>query len=239
MITPWKFIIGAGLALVIAPFNPVARAELLVYEPFTCEVGSGIKEFAGSGWGGGWQSPETFTIELGSLPFDGLLTEGNHLSAQGADARRPFEGNVLPSGVLWISMLLANPKAEESFVSINPTEYNVGLEFGARYSKNWVVYSAVGEPSEVDSHIPITEPLFVVMRLEFDAGDTRSNEKASIWFNPTPGTTDLDPETAAAVLENVGNWGDDPVWGMGMKGDLEADEIRIGTSFADVAPPAK
>jgi MYXO-CTERM domain-containing protein len=74
----------------------------------------------------------------------------------------------------------------------------------------------------------------LVYKIEFGAGTTTGNERVSLFVNPALGT---EPATASASALDVGSFIFDRIRIQAGNGDSgSVDEIRFGTTYADVVP---
>lgn len=83
----------------------------------------------------------------------------------------------------------------------------------------------------------LNETYHVVIKYEYVAGD--SNDVASIFINPTPGTPE--PATPSATHTNSGVSDSTSIGSFALRqasgvGTMLLDDLRVGTTFADVAP---
>ena len=240
----------------VTPTSGAADPNLLTYEPFAYNQGIGPSSLhfqpnngtqASNGWdnvswGQVWGGGTAFIIANGSLsdPSHLLMTTGNCTSATGnnyADRYNVYTGlpghtNVSPT---YYSILIRPDNAPtttnyyglELYTSLGNGNVFVGkngagLNWGLQQNSNQV-FSSVA--------CSISQTVFLVVRGEY----TPSNSNTfRLYVNPTPGAPE--PGTADAIITaNLGTQnGLNLTTGNG--GLATFDELRIGTSYADVTP---
>jgi uncharacterized repeat protein (TIGR02543 family) len=224
------------------------HAGVLVSESFNYTTGTVLNgKNGGTGFTSGWvESGVTSDYDLlqtGSPTFGELFTAGNSVASKAphsmyTDLSRSLTHIAGTAGkVVWVSCLLR----KESTVTSSQGDY-FGLVL---YSTNGSVF--LGKPSESntwvvstagtaavageDSGSAVTQSTtaLLVAKISFVAG----NETIQLFVDPAPGTTE--PTVASASKTNVDL---DKFVALGVLGGEAAwsfDEIRLGTTFADVA----
>jgi hypothetical protein len=236
-------VVVAGLGAAFCAAD--ARGALTVYEPFNYPAGSVVGDNSGTGFGGAYTG--TGNVTSPGLAYQNLNTAGNTFTT----ASTPTAGNLgvfrtlatpidtNTGGTIYISFLASLPQAtvpsyggvslfsggtatEELFLGkpSNTPNYGYDAKFGA---------AGIATNGPAAS----TTPALLVYRLTFSA----AGETISAYYNPTPGaaepavagSTSVIPEgTFAATLTSIRlQSGDQPI---------NFDEVRIGTTFADVTP---
>jgi hypothetical protein len=115
-------VLMAAMLLIILPFvSRTSQAEMIAYDPFNQRVGT-ISGTASSGgdpeaiWPSGdkWQDQKKHaTVEAGSLPYQTLLTQGNHAQVSGASSAFRLLGKTHGAGTnLWLSFLMQQQQQE-------------------------------------------------------------------------------------------------------------------------------
>ena len=217
-----------------------ASATLLTYEGFNYTVGNNIdNQNGGTGWDANWGQflggASSYTSVAGSLadPTSTLATSGNHVDTAGTFGGRynAFPGYGANGTTAFFSILMRPDSAAAAsgffglqlfnntgqgdlFIGKNGSGPNYGLEHGSTD-----VFSSVAAT--------VSQTVFLVVRADYTSG----NDTFRLYVNPTSGT---EPGTAdATVTYNIGTQN-----GLGLNagGATSFDEIRIGTTFADVTP---
>jgi len=138
------------------------------------------------------------------------------------------EGSVTTSNY-WGLQLFANNGGSDLFVG----KPGSSLFYALEYATNSVFVDAFSSTQAVSN-----QPVFLVVRVAFLPGGT--NDQFRLYVNPTPGGPE--PATPSAALigflgtqNGLGfNSGDNGSGGT----QTSFDEIRVGTTYADVTPPA-
>jgi hypothetical protein len=219
--------------LLVLAIAPAARADL--YEGFNYPPGPSL--------GGG-------TIGAGSLadPSGTLATSANHLTGGNGVERliAPFQTIGTPGTDVWISWLQRRDRDVPGFHGLNvmqrkdsggSTTYT-GLYFigepGSGAGNGSYVIGSGDDNTVVSSGVPAApnQTAFLVAHLQFQDG----NDLATLYVNPTPGTqppaggftfSGRDMPAIRPYLAFMGS-------GTGVTYDF--DELRIGSSYAAVAP---
>jgi hypothetical protein len=220
-----------------------ASATLLTYEGFNYTVGSSLdNQNGGTGWAANWGQflggATSYTNAAGSLtdPTSTLLTSAGKVQTAGAFAGRynnaPGYGtagttnyfsvliqlNYTPTSGSFAGLQLFNNTGQgDLFVGLNGSGANWGLQHGSTNA-----YSTVAAASG--------QTVFLV--LEADYGSASDTFK--LYVNPTPGAAEpASPDATVSYLIGTQN-------GLGFNagGPTSFDELRIGTTYADVTPVA-
>lgn len=102
---------------------------------------------------------------------------------------------------------------------------------GAGATNRYVVENRGGAGQVASGVTPVVgQEAFLVLRADFAAG----NDKFTLYVNPTPGG----PEPASGAVKTDLDLGTVPGLTIYSTGAFSLDEIRVGTTFADVAPSA-
>ena len=234
---------------------PAAHANLLAYEPFNYAVGSSLAgqtpASPGGGFTGGWTTPGgTATINSGSLiassSYGGYATSAPSLASTGNSVAitggGPNTANInLASPItataaspIWYSFLV-NPTQNWSVLTLAPANICFGASSG-----NWsigVIGTSVGQ---VNSGTATSGTSYLVVLEDQGPTTTGGKDTLSLWVDPNPGATapsELGVANGAPILT-------DPNLTVGTVTQLQLatgqsgvfDELRIGTSYADVTP---
>ncbi|NNF62391.1 MAG: hypothetical protein HKN06_13825 [Gammaproteobacteria bacterium] len=240
----------AVLALACMPVH----AAVLGYDSFSYPVGALGGNNGGTGWAAAWQGGGSNQVVAAGLAHPG----GGLTVAGGADQlNAPFAGfPVLQSRnlgssfgavteTIWVSMLL-QPQETTS-----PTNSYMGLVIGSGGpgNTNQIFFGYSGTNFKIQDWggggLNVTVPgvmpgqtVFLVLRLDIDAAGV---ETATLYLNPTAGlpAPDVAPSSAKNDLDLGSPFGTISIGGgrNGATNPSLLDEIRIGNSYVDVAPP--
>ncbi len=244
---------GPLVGLALAGGSTSARADLMAYEGFNYPVGTNLNgQNGGVGFAGPW-APGGFnasvfnhlTIGSGSLTFDNLLISGNHASAGAQNAiaglTRPLAQPLgTPGTVSYISFLL-RPEGTLGQGALNGF-FGVTLETqggsepqlfigkpGGGAVNRYVLENRGGANQVASGVAPVVgEPVLLVVKAEFSAG----NDRFTLFVDPTPGGI----EPASGTVKSDANVGLITGLTLYSTGAFSIDELRVGTTFADVTP---
>jgi hypothetical protein len=213
----------APLTAALALATSTASAALVAYDGF-----DGATVFnGGTGWTGDW----TAGIDAGvNLTFGGLTTTGaaaNILGAWEAESNRSFAAQT--SGVVWFSWIQSSPATDLNqirFMSGGSRLFTIGQHFDAGTFKIYDTDFNTGS----NSSRPIFGTHLIVVSVDLASGvvNLYVDPTGIGQANPTSapnGTWDGPAIASINKLQSVG-WGQAFVW----------DEVRVGTSWADVTP---
>ena len=204
-----------------------ARAALVAYEPFNYPAGSIVGLNGGSGFSGPWIDG---TAVSGSLSFGSYQGTGN--SAIGG-LRELSTTLGVDNTQLWASFLIRpNSTGGSPFAVIGFNDLAVGILGGPTGmgppSATWGM-DTVGGSNAVLSAVPVVpnETALLVVHMTFLPG----NDQLDLYVNPTTGTVPLTPDATKTDLDlytgsDLAILGPSSIY----------DEIRIGTTYADVVP---
>ena len=234
-----------------------ARADVIAYDGFSGPPGATVLgQGGGTGWAGTWTvggfnafNNTSYVVEPGSLSYPGLATTGNHASTPSGNAiqgvTRSFATPLgTPGTTAYVSVLLQpegtlNQGVFNGFFGIylNGGASNDLLDdlfFGKPGGNaiNEYVVEHRGGAGQLSSGVDavVGETALLVVKAEFLAG----NDRFTFYVNPTPGG----PEPTGGVVKTDLDLG--VVTGVTLysTGAHDVDEIRVGTTFADVVPPS-
>jgi hypothetical protein len=247
----------AGLLLLVASGSP-AVAQVIAYDGFNYAAGANLNGLnGGSGWGNAWSEPSfgtgdpndlvPETIQTGSLTFGSLVTSGNRVVTGG---KFSYDIRLLgaPLGTTgttrYASFLIRRDVAGTDpvnngpdygglvFADENPNSLFVGKPGGGTVG-NYALENN-GGTSQVASSRPevLGTTALLVVRFDFAAG----NDTFRLYVNPAPGGTE--PAVADATKSNLDLGSFVGVsMSTGAANTWSIDEIRIGSTFADVVVP--
>ncbi|HTL31041.1 MAG TPA: hypothetical protein VL282_17555 [Tepidisphaeraceae bacterium] len=221
-------------------------------EPFNYTAGSGLNgQSGGTGWNGAWHEddfangavPES--IQAGNLSFSNLITSGNHLRTAGQfsyDDRLSIGtfGASVPSQA-WISFLIRRdaagpvPGSDYGGLVLGDEHYPNSLFIGKPSGGDTTHYALENgdgsnqHPTTVSEQPGVTA--FLVVHLVLITG----NEAVDLYVNPTPGSTPpLSPNASKNDLD-LTQFSQFSI-STGTSANWSFDEIRVGSTFGDVAP---
>ncbi len=215
-----------------------ADADLIAYEGFDYTSGDEIKTLAGgTGWTNAWNGDSE--IEVGTSGLSYTDSFGNQLEVTGNSAKvddssgKKIERTLNFSGSeLWTSFLVQGVTGNDVANFSLEQKLSVGQGEGDINGSNWTMHDQDGLVR--DSGLAASSSThFIVTLVEFSGGD----ERAWFWINP-------DLSSAPAKSDSVNGASGDSVKDFELtkvqawlgNPDATIDEIRLGTTFADVAP---
>lgn len=210
------------------------RAVLIAYEGFDYPAGTITGANGGTGWTGSWAELE---ITTPGATYSDLTVSGNKFNKTSTTAAfDKFRTLATTLGTtdetVWFSFIGdLDSTGNGGFVLRQDFSPIVTAGSGDWWSStNWGVYS---NGSYGTSTTPSSTQSFLVMRIDFSAS---GNEKLYLWTNPTLGSTP-DISSAAVTLADAGNFTINRVSIFTNTTKVAVfDEIRVGTTYADVAP---
>jgi hypothetical protein len=245
------------LAVLILGAVPTAvAAQSVAYEGFNYSVGSGLNaQSGGAGWGNAWNTnASTFTVASGSVsnPQNTLATSGNRLdlapTGSFTTAGRSLSTDLtgVNGGSVWLSFTITRT----STVSGGYGGIVIGNDAGSSATTGRLF---VGNPGSFDnwsleragggvvsnSNFTVTQnpTALLVVNIQFNPNGA---ETILLYVNRTPGGSapgtpdasltnlDINPTPANPSVTDLGVWY--------QSSGYQIDEIRVGTSYADVTP---
>ncbi len=244
------------LNLALLAMAGIANAAILAYEPFDYAVGAlnnGEATTAagtptatdGGGFTGTWFAGGVGTTIVGGLSYPGLQTTNNALQWSTAV---PYQGENLATAILpsstptvYVSFLYSAPSYianKSGFALDNGAASNQGYYMGMTASKVFGVATVangsgtvLGTASEI---IEFNTTYFVVVKFDKDTAGTYY-KSGSIWINPTPGGSEPAASGTFTGSYTAMNKIADFLTALGGSAVI-TDEIRLGTTWADVTP---
>jgi len=246
------------LGLALLAIAGIANATILAYEPFNYSVGpinSGDATTAtgtptattGGGFTGNWFAGGSGTTIVGGLTYAGLQTANNALQWS---TSVPYQGENLATAILpvavgtvYVSFLYNAPSYtanKTGFAVDNGAGQNKGYYMGMTASGTFGVATIDNGSGTVlgtaAGTIGFNTTYFIVVKFVKDSGGAYY-QSGSIYINPTPGGSE-----PAASGTFTGTYTDmnkiaDFLTALGGS-TVICDEIRIGTTWADVTPPS-
>ncbi len=217
--------------------NPSARAALLAYEPFDYPAGEDIfTKNGGSGWTSSWtyMSSRPGTISSPGLSHPSLATLGNALQTPAVSVST--EPAVFVRGLptfgaddttLYLSFLLRPDASYGYYGGVNLGGLFIGKSGGVS-DTTYGLEGPLGDVVKSDTDVVTGTTVWLVVRAQFKAG----HDLFELFVNPP--TSGLPPVPSATKSNHDAGTAD--YFLVNNAGGFTTDEIRIGTSYADVAP---
>src|SRR6185436_8803653 len=240
------------MILLISPLR--LGAELLATEDFIYDSTLITGAHGGKGWAEPWSGVNFVTAS--SLTFPGLAAAGHKLTVNGMQSGndnikcsfRALSTNgpdVLTEDgklgrdhtTLWISFLVNAPTGRSTgYGGLSLFDDNrQQLFLGDTGASNVWAFERTGQLqrfSDVEANDAVC---FLVYRVSFLRGD----ERIDMWVNPKPGRHEPAATTVAASETNVRDFRFNRVRLCASPVPMSFDALRIGTTYADVAPAAR
>lgn len=230
----------------------IAGASLLVYEPFDYPAGAFGSVNGGIGFLGPWADNDPqFSPQTGNLQANGYVSQGNEvhlLASTYATELRHLSGQFGADGTeLWASYMLQikNPGAFTSLGIGYPINGTVNLQFGVLGSSNgtgppsttWGMDS-YGGYGQVLSQVPVVygKTARLAVHIQFLPGPDRID----LYVNPASGIPPSSPDATKTDLDlghTLQLYSPPTIDFASNMGDALFDDVRIGTTYADVVPP--
>jgi hypothetical protein len=228
-----------------ADLNAPVLGVLLAYDGFSYPAG-GLSGNGGSeGWGGVWTtqaSRENANVTAGTMTYsDGtlsLLTSGNKVTTTGNSRNWRVLNSPLAvnqaTPELWISFIARANSTGSGHVGIALADGSEAAEIvtlgkGASVP-NW---GFAGIANSAQSSTAATTEAFLVYQFVYGPDGTAT---ARLWVNPSLAGP---PTGAPAATTTLSNFSFDRIRVSSASGNFgDIDELRVGTSFASVAPYA-
>jgi hypothetical protein len=262
--TPRSLGASLAVAVLLAAGAPCADATLLVYEGFDYGVGDQIADQnGGTGFNGTWFNhigAANGSVGSGSLTFGGHPTSGNSGIFDVTLIRRSFEAIPgTPGTQTWASFLFST---SVSTVDIsNDYAAMIGLAAFEDIQGGFTVGAFADEAGDLffgfgyDYNLPAQLSSIAVqsnqtylLTVSIDWNPGLQEETIRLYLNPPGGAAPVPGDAIATLTRNVAS----PPWNEGDSnpnvisylyagglvpgGAVTFDEIRIGTTFADVVP---
>ena len=245
----WRSLIQTTAASVLLLVPVSARGEPIVYEGFSYSPSSPLNgQTGGTGWSGAWSGSAQFVVGNGSLANPGSLPVSGNFVMSGADLGSNKDiGRSLaaplgaPGTTAYFSFLMRpDGTVGQGFdngtigliLSAGPITSNdlfVGKP-GNAPAHSYVIESVGGAGQQSSSVIPVSgTTVLLVVRANFGA----ALDTFRLFVNPGG----LEPLAADATKSDINMSGVSRIYIAG-PGAFSLDEIRIGSTFADVVQPA-
>jgi hypothetical protein len=232
----------AMAAMVVMMTAGLAQAALHAYDGMDYTSGADLhgQGSAGGGWSSGWTkwygtSPVIHDsgLSYGSLPKTG---NAGRIIKNGA-CWRTLNTTYGDDEVVWMSVLLAGDPVDGDtenwggLTTFIDMDTHKTMYFGSG-GTGWDSWAAFDDDDEDAIGTYGTETVLIVLKV-----DPITDDKAYAWLNPSLGS---EPSTASAdaTYEGTLHGFNNIRLGGGMNNVAIVDEIRIGSSYADVVPQA-
>jgi hypothetical protein len=246
----WKALVCA-----VAFFPPFfahgAKAALVVYEPFDYPADTPlVGKTNGIGFTSAWVPGgfnarlfDLFKVDRGALTYPNLAAKGtNHAAADApppgtpgiAGTGRVLATNIASPGATYYLSFLHRPDNDEEFASVVlGTGQGKELSIGKSGTVPEYHISQRGGTGRVLSGVqPVAgKTSFLVVKMEFKEGPDRF----TLYVNPTPGK----PEPATGAIKDDLDLEFANMLFLYSRAAWSVDEIRLGTTWADVTPVQK
>ncbi len=233
-----------------------ARATLIVSEPFDYPPSSTlVGRGGGTGFNGNWvpggfnAGVNDYSVGNGSLAYQDLATSGNDVTTGFHNVINGVTRNLAsivggPGTTAYLSFVIrpegtVGQGAFNGFFGLDVTGANNNELFigkpGSFAINNYVLEQRGGPPAGSQIASPLQaisgQSALLVVRADFGTGGT---DRFTLYADPTPGG----PEPLAGVVKSDLRLGGFRAVTLYSTGAFSLDEIRIGTTFADVTPTA-
>jgi hypothetical protein len=260
----WKSVI---LWALLAGAAPEVSGQVLVYEPFDYPAGqllTGQTNAAGQGWINGGSGVDDGTIVAGGLTIPGLAApRGNCLTNGGAGpGNRILFNTTLSSGTVYYSLALRVDTLGASFTGGTSFITSLGYQPAStliQQAELFVRTNPAGTGGYVlgitktDANAIVFSPtvftngqtLFIAVSYTFLNGGS-SDDLVRLWINPDPssfgGASPPSPTVTATVtgsdLAQIDRLNLRQNLASNIPEAMTFDELRVGTNWAEVTPPA-
>lgn len=223
------------------------RATLIAYEGFDYTASQSVAGLnGGTGWSGAWGPVGGGTISVTSpgSAFSGLETVGNGVTVTPTSGTTSVSRSIasLSSGTVYFSVLVDKTNGGTRVLGMrlfnNTTEYaGIGSPNGATTWSTWLAGGSITKSTTIST--VSNEPTLLVLRVDFNA--VGYQEKVRFYVNPTPGAAEpitADAEYTGDAIAAINRIDLVAGYNNGVQTTATAtfDEVRIGTTWADVTP---
>lgn len=261
-----RFVCTAIVAVAIFMLCSNVRAVLYLYDGFDYPAGELVGQNGGTGFSGVWAGNTGRTsVVAGGLSYtdtagNQLTTAGNHIVTSGVNgsSNQTRDLPIINSGTTWWSFIgerlsVHATDAENVARAVGFQIFNTTLTPNERLSVgkgttnvgsptyNWSMLHSGAVANAVQTTKPILDQSFLLVRIDH-LGDTTVPDNAYLWVNPLlntePTLESADAQYIGAldfsynrVRAFAGNTTAD-----GPYANFSVDEVRFGSTFADVTP---
>ena len=235
---------------------PAVRAELIAADDFDYDIATIRGCDGGTGWADAWTGGNL--ISKGSLYFGDYDAKGNRLTTMGDKAsgsdlvKCSFRKLAVdgmdhliadgkygrPGTTLWIAFVVNFPQGGHvrgAFGGVSLfNDRKEQLFLGDCGSTNVWAFERTGESQHLSSVQVDLGITFLVYQIEFQPDGARMG----MWVNPKPGVNDP-PVSETSVSVRVPPFQFNRVRVCSAPGPIDIDGLRLGTTYADVAPKVR
>jgi autotransporter-associated beta strand protein len=234
--------------IVVALCVPSARGDLVAYDGFSYTAGSSlVGQNGGQGFSDAWYQggynvgQSAGTLVGGSLSYQGLATTGGYVTIPESTLLNGIERDLaspITSGTIYVSCLLC-PEGTlgqgngNGFFGVYLHGSANDVFFGASGTAPYVVQQRGGYGTVASADVPVVgQTEFLVLKAQLF---TSGNDIFTLYADPTPGGTE--PATGAVKSDlSIGTLSSLVIYSGGA---VNIDELRVGTTYADVTPAAQ
>jgi hypothetical protein len=240
-----RSIVGCLVLTISVALATTAHATLLVYEPFDYPAGALSGRNGGTGFFDAWSSPSTFMVQAGNLGVGGYQGSGSMVFGSSSEADRHLAQGYGADGTeLWMSILLRIDATSSSAAAFNGLRFGsaspalfIGLPSalpGMPAFTTWGADTPV-QPGKYMSQVPIVlgQPALLVAHMAF----LPQADQIDLYVNPTAGSIPASPDATITNVDLFAALQQNPsvyIWQSSSAGAF--DELRMGTTYADVLP---
>lgn len=228
------------------------RGALIAAESFAYNTPTIRGCNGGDGWADAWTGDNL--IMPGSLNFTGHATRGNQLTTLGdsmgkSDAVKCSFRTLATTGrddllidgkfgrpdtTIWFSFLANMPEGANARTGIFAgvsllDDQRERMFFGRTSKRNAWAFERSGQTQQFSTNRADVNVALLVYKMTFRTTDAR----VEMWVNPGPGTNDL--STVPVATANVREFRFNRVRICSAPGTFGIDELRFGTTYADIA----
>jgi hypothetical protein len=220
-----------------------AVAALIASESFDYPAATLGTASGGTGWSGAWAGGSTNVTSPG-MTFGTVGSASNNALTINNDNNGAFRSLPVTYGTdgttVWLSYLARGPVGGVATGYAGVSLFNTGSEVLFTGKRTGIGFWGVQRPSGSAGDSTVawdTSTHLLVFQIEFGAGTNAGNERVTMYVDPAAGAA---PNVAASVtLADVTNFSFNRVRLQGGNGSsFIADEVFLGTTFADVVPAA-
>ena len=214
-------------------FGGGAHAALIAEESFVYAPGSLAAQNGGTGFGGAWTGTAANVATPGSS-FTNLAVAGNTAQTTTGFSSRNLSAAVggVSGQSIFLAFLITRNSGDDEAAGVRVSTPNNFLELGRTSFGNYGVRVNFGGGAQTGAGATIGVTNLLVYEFATGATDTTLN----IWANPAVGSPlPVTPDATATLTNSNGSFNNVEVGANGTA-NYDIDELRIGTTFADVAP---
>lgn len=228
--------LGLGCGLCGASYGATVAFDSFAYQASASVNGAN----GGSGWSNAWYNGSSGNaVTAGGLSYGNLDVAGNKLTTSGGDVKslRTIAGSKLGNNgtEIWVGFLAnlaAGSASSYGGVSLFNDSTEVLFMGDPSGATKWG-FKRSGFGNNLSGATVDANTQLLVYRILFQPGA----ETVDMWVNPTLGTTPSNASRAASASVSDFRFNGVRI-ASGAGEQLNVDELRIGGSFADVAPVA-